>query len=206
MRRISFLMLRMSTEMVACIAMEAISILENIHSKGFIHGDVKPENFLLGPPGSSDEKKLFLVDFGLGTSYLHQLYKVSESFPYKWIDEKWEKGYHVTAMATAGNRWAIVMSTGAGFYDQVVELDFMYPSEGIHERWDAGYMITSTAATCEQVAFVLSKHKRSTDMSQETLRTSEFSITHVEVKFPLPLINWEKDLYITSLCYGPIST
>lgn len=31
-----------------------------------MHGDVKPENFLLGPPGTHEEKKLFLVDLGLG--------------------------------------------------------------------------------------------------------------------------------------------
>lgn len=36
----------------------------------FVHGDVKPENFLLGQPGSVDEKKLFLIDLGLGTSLL----------------------------------------------------------------------------------------------------------------------------------------
>jgi serine/threonine protein kinase len=81
--------------MVACIAVEAISILEKLHAKGylsfqiylstgscnlfilfvclfrnsysrFVHGDVKPENFLLGQPGSPDEKKLFLIDLGLG--------------------------------------------------------------------------------------------------------------------------------------------
>lgn len=85
----------MSVEMVACIAIEAISILEKMHSKGYltfvswqwslvllfwhiktwlttlvyhryVHGDVKPENFLLGPPGTLQEKKLFLVDLGLG--------------------------------------------------------------------------------------------------------------------------------------------
>jgi serine/threonine protein kinase len=56
----------MSVEMVACIGIEAISILEKMHSKGYVHGDVKPENFLLGPPGTPDEKKLFLVDLGLG--------------------------------------------------------------------------------------------------------------------------------------------
>ncbi|RZR87589.1 hypothetical protein BHM03_00015046 [Ensete ventricosum] len=33
----------------------------------FVHGDVKPENFLLGQPGSADEKKLFLIDLGLGS-------------------------------------------------------------------------------------------------------------------------------------------
>ncbi|KAI7985646.1 Casein kinase 1-like protein HD16 [Camellia lanceoleosa] len=57
----------MSIEMVASIAIEAISILEKMLSRGYVHGDVKPENFLLGPPGTPDEKKLFLVDLGLGT-------------------------------------------------------------------------------------------------------------------------------------------
>ncbi|XP_078164222.1 casein kinase 1-like protein HD16 isoform X1 [Carex rostrata] len=59
----------MSVEMVACIAIEAISILEKMHSKGYVHGDVKPENFLLGPPGTPEEKKLFLVDLGLATRW-----------------------------------------------------------------------------------------------------------------------------------------
>uniref|UniRef100_A0A803NIH7 non-specific serine/threonine protein kinase n=1 Tax=Cannabis sativa TaxID=3483 RepID=A0A803NIH7_CANSA len=59
----------MSIEMVACIAIEAISILEKMHARGYVHGDVKPENFLLGPPGTSDEKRLFLVDLGLATRW-----------------------------------------------------------------------------------------------------------------------------------------
>ncbi|RLM99627.1 hypothetical protein C2845_PM06G03280 [Panicum miliaceum] len=59
----------MSVEMVACIAIEAISILEKMHSKGYVHGDVKPENFLLGPPGTLEEKKLFLLDLGLATRW-----------------------------------------------------------------------------------------------------------------------------------------
>ncbi|KAK9208148.1 hypothetical protein WN944_000502 [Citrus x changshan-huyou] len=59
----------MSIEMVACIAIEAISILEKMHSRGYVHGDVKPENFLLGPPETPDEKKLFLVDLGLATRW-----------------------------------------------------------------------------------------------------------------------------------------
>lgn len=59
----------MTTEMVACIAIEAISILETMHSKGYVHGDVKPENFLLGPPGTPEEKKLFLVDLGLASEW-----------------------------------------------------------------------------------------------------------------------------------------
>lgn len=37
----------------------------------YVHGDVKPENFLLGPSGTPDEKKLYLVDLGLGNSELN---------------------------------------------------------------------------------------------------------------------------------------
>ncbi|KAG6723706.1 hypothetical protein I3842_03G221400 [Carya illinoinensis] len=59
----------LSEEMVACIAVEAISILEQLHYKGFVHGDVKPENFLLGQPGTPNEKKLYLVDLGLASRW-----------------------------------------------------------------------------------------------------------------------------------------
>ncbi|KAI4381900.1 hypothetical protein MLD38_007922 [Melastoma candidum] len=64
----------MSVEMVACTAIEALSILEKLHSiyrllLTYVHGDVKPENLLLGPPGTLDEMKLFLVDLGLGTKW-----------------------------------------------------------------------------------------------------------------------------------------
>lgn len=137
-----------------------------------------------------------LVVMSKGTQYLQQSYKVSESFPFKWINKKWKEGFYVTAMATAGSKWAIVMSRGAGYADQVVELDFLYPSEGVHRRWDAGYRITSTAATFDQSALVLSIPRRKpADETQETLRTSAFPSTHVKEK-------WGKNLYIASVCYG----
>lgn len=34
-----------------------------------MHGDVKPENFLLGPPSTPTEKRLYLVDLGLATRW-----------------------------------------------------------------------------------------------------------------------------------------
>ena len=54
-----------------------------------------------------------------GTPYTQQSYKVSESFPYKWINKKWKEGFHVTSMATAGNRWGVVMSSNSGYATQV---------------------------------------------------------------------------------------
>ncbi|KAK7310301.1 hypothetical protein RJT34_07729 [Clitoria ternatea] len=137
-----------------------------------------------------------LVVMSKGTAYTQQSYKVSESFPFKWINKKWREGFHVTSMATAGSRWGVVMSRNAGFSDQVVELDFLYPSEGIHKRWDNGYRITATAATWDQSALILSIPRRKyTDETQETLRTSQFPSTHVKEK-------WAKNLYLACLCYG----
>ncbi|CAL4947478.1 unnamed protein product [Urochloa decumbens] len=137
-----------------------------------------------------------LVVMSKGTTYSQQSYKVSDTFPYKWINKKWRDGFYVTSMATAGSRWAVVMSRNAGFSDQVVELDFLYPSEGIHKRWDNGYRITATAATWDQAAFVLSvPRRRPTDETQETLRTSAFPSQHVKEK-------WSKNLYLASVCYG----
>lgn len=43
-------------------------------SNRYVHGDVKPDNFLLGPPGTPEEKKLFLVDLGLGSFFCAQFY------------------------------------------------------------------------------------------------------------------------------------
>ncbi|CAN6819229.1 unnamed protein product, partial [Brassica oleracea] len=137
-----------------------------------------------------------LVVMSKGTAYTQQSYKVSDSFPFKWINKKWREGFHVTSMATAGSRWGVVMSRNSGYSEQVVELDFLYPSEGIHRRWDGGFRITSTAATTDQAALILSiPRRRLVDETQETLRTSQFPSTHVKEK-------WGKNLYLASLSYG----
>ncbi|KAF5930127.1 hypothetical protein HYC85_031000 [Camellia sinensis] len=137
-----------------------------------------------------------LVVMSKGMQYTQQSYKVSDSFPFKWINKKWREGFHVTSMATAGSRWAVVMSRNTGFSDQVVELDFLYPSEGIHKRWDNGYRITSTAATCDQAALILSVPRRKpTDETQETLRTSQFPSTHVKY-FNFGKLNFGRILFV----------
>ncbi|KAK2076960.1 Casein kinase 1-like protein hd16 [Prototheca wickerhamii] len=59
----------MPLDMVACIAVEAVAVLERLHERGFVHGDVKPENFLLGRAGTTAERRLYLVDLGLATRW-----------------------------------------------------------------------------------------------------------------------------------------
>ncbi|KAK6161904.1 hypothetical protein DH2020_001745 [Rehmannia glutinosa] len=129
------------------------------------------------------QKELFL----LMSPYYQQSYKVSESFPIKWINKKWKEGYHITAMATAGTRWAIIMSRGAGFTRQT----FLYPSEGIHKRWNAGYRITSTAATPDQTAVVLSIPRK----NLETRHRRHFGLLIFQVDMRNGL-----DFFILHLC------
>lgn len=47
---------------VACAMLDA---LEHVHSRGIVHGDIKPNNFMFG----RDDGALKLIDFGLATSF-----------------------------------------------------------------------------------------------------------------------------------------
>src|SRR5574343_2025051 len=55
----------LSIKCVAAIGLEIINRLEKMHNLDIIHRDVKPSQFLL----TNDQKKVFLVDFGLSTFY-----------------------------------------------------------------------------------------------------------------------------------------
>ncbi|CAL5434617.1 unnamed protein product [Camellia sinensis] len=88
--------------------------------EGYVHGDVKPENFLLGPPGTPDEKKLFLVDLGLATRWcdgstgLHVDYDQRPDVFSRWaivilgitLDSKsWDQ--HKTLLLNSGKKWRV---------------------------------------------------------------------------------------------------
>jgi len=51
---------------ICLIAIQTLERIEHIHSKGYLHGDIKPENFVIG---IDDQRIIYIIDFGLSKKY-----------------------------------------------------------------------------------------------------------------------------------------
>ncbi|OHT09707.1 casein kinase I isoform delta-like protein [Tritrichomonas foetus] len=62
---------KFSLKTVLMLADQMITSLQSIHSKNFIHRDVKPDNFLMGSSEIDSHKahKVYVIDFGLSKKY-----------------------------------------------------------------------------------------------------------------------------------------
>ena len=55
----------LSENAISYIAIKTLTILENFHSKGYIHRDIKPTNFV-----KDANNNIYMIDFGLAYKYL----------------------------------------------------------------------------------------------------------------------------------------
>ncbi len=58
-----------SLQTVCKIAIQSLEIISAFHNKGFVHKDIKPENFLCGI--GKEKEMIYLIDFGLSKRYLN---------------------------------------------------------------------------------------------------------------------------------------
>ena len=70
---------KFSLKTVLLLAVQIIQRIEVLHSKNYLHRDVKPENFLIGLHQESNT--LYLIDFGLSKKYCYS--KTKQHQPYR---------------------------------------------------------------------------------------------------------------------------
>ncbi|KAF8506359.1 kinase-like protein [Hysterangium stoloniferum] len=72
---------KFSIKTTCMVAKQMLSRVETIHTKNLIYRDIKPDNFLVGRPGSSASNTVHVVDFGMAKQYRDP--KTKQHIPYR---------------------------------------------------------------------------------------------------------------------------
>ncbi|KAL9048733.1 MAG: hypothetical protein Q9162_007573 [Coniocarpon cinnabarinum] len=72
---------RFSIKTTVMIAKQMVSRVQTIHDKNHIYRDIKPDNFLIGRPGSKTASIIHVVDFGMAKQYRDA--KTKQHIPYR---------------------------------------------------------------------------------------------------------------------------
>lgn len=60
---------RFSVKTTVQVAIQMISLVEEVHRHDLIYRDIKPDNFLIGRQGMPDENNVHIIDFGMAKQY-----------------------------------------------------------------------------------------------------------------------------------------
>ncbi|KAK4951682.1 Palmitoylated plasma membrane-bound casein kinase [Elasticomyces elasticus] len=72
---------RFTIKTVVMVAKQMLSRVQTIHEKNLIYRDIKPDNFLIGRPGSKTANVIHVVDFGMAKQYRDP--KTKQHIPYR---------------------------------------------------------------------------------------------------------------------------
>ena len=79
---------RFSLQTVLRLADKLLTLVERVHTEGFLHRDIKPDNFVVG--AAKNDAELYVIDFGLSKCYVNP--ETNEHIPFR--DDK-----HLTGTA-----------------------------------------------------------------------------------------------------------
>ncbi|KAJ1646087.1 Palmitoylated plasma membrane-bound casein kinase [Coemansia asiatica] len=72
---------RFSVKTVAMLAKNMLTRIQTVHEHNLIYRDIKPDNFLVGCPGTETANRIFMVDFGMAKQYRDP--KTHQHIPYR---------------------------------------------------------------------------------------------------------------------------
>jgi len=72
---------KFSVKTVCMAARQMLSRVQTIHEKNLIYRDIKPDNFLIGRPGTKSSNIIHVVDFGMAKQYRDP--KTKQHIPYR---------------------------------------------------------------------------------------------------------------------------
>ncbi|KAL7753747.1 Palmitoylated plasma membrane-bound casein kinase [Sorochytrium milnesiophthora] len=70
-----------SVKTTCLLAKQMVARTQSVHEKHLIYRDIKPDNFLIGRPGSRNANTVFMVDFGMAKHYRDP--KTKQHIPYR---------------------------------------------------------------------------------------------------------------------------
>ncbi|CAL4246919.1 unnamed protein product, partial [Meganyctiphanes norvegica] len=136
---------RLSLKTIYQVGIQVIDVLEYIHSKEFVHGDIKAANLLIGHHGGTLDQ-VFLVDFGLASHYAfdgrHKEYKYDGRRAHYGTIEFTSRDAHIGTYSRRGDIEVLV-------FNMAKWLCGVLPWEDDLEDWD--YVATQKRNCIEDI-------------------------------------------------------